>query len=193
MSRDPKRIAPPLGYGGLDRDHLTKHLLALAQRVGVDNVTMRGLAAEAGTSASSVYYHVNGKAEMLDLLIDAVVNTIEVPPEGDWEQRIVRLYLNGWRAMVAVPGIAGLLQRRPLTAAAATLDRVTRDILRESELPDKDLAAAHAVLFTQLLGSVELEHSRAKTGGAVHSGGSPESVFLYGLRAILTGIRQMPS
>jgi TetR/AcrR family tetracycline transcriptional repressor len=95
--------------------------------------------------------------------------------------------------MVAVPGIAGLLQRRPLTAAAATLDRATRDILRESELPDKDLAAAHAVLFTQLLGSVELEHSRAKTGGVVHSGGSPESVFLYGLRAILTGIRQMPS
>jgi len=191
VSRDPKRIAPPLGYGGLDRDHLTKHLLALAQRVGVDNVTMRGLAAEAGTSASSVYYHVNGKAEMLDLLIDAVVNTIELPPEGDWEQRIVRLYLNGWRAMVAVPGIAGLLQRRPLTAAAATLDRATRDILRESDLPETDLAAAHAVLFTQLLGSVELEHSRAKTGGAADSDGTREAVFLYGLRVILTGIRHM--
>jgi len=88
-------------------------------------------------------------------------------------------------------GIAGLLQRRPLTAAAATLDRATRDILRESDLPETDLAAAHAVLFTQLLGSVELEHSRAKTGGAADSDGTREAVFLYGLRVILTGIRHM--
>jgi TetR/AcrR family transcriptional regulator, tetracycline repressor protein len=175
----------------LDRDHLTKHLLALAQRVGVDKVTMRDLAAEAGTSASSVYYHVNGKTEMLDLLIDAVVNSIELPSEGDWEERIEALHVNGWRALVAVPGIAGLLQRRPLTAAAATLDRATRDILRGSKVPEKDLAAAHAVLFTHLLGSVELAHSIAKTGGAVDPGRTPESVFAYGLRAILTGIRHM--
>ena len=81
-----------LGYGMLDRDHLTKHLLELAQRVGVEKVTMRGLAAQAGTSASSVYYHVAGKAELLDLLIEAVVNSIEVPAEGEWQDRVVALY-----------------------------------------------------------------------------------------------------
>ena len=180
---------PALGYGALDRAHLTKHLLALAQRVGVDKVTMRGLATEAGTSASSVYYHVNGKTEMLDLLIEAVVNSIEIPQRGDWAERIVALYLNGWRAMVAVPGIAGLLQRRPLTSAAAAVDQATRNILRESGLPAEDLAAAHALLFTHLLGSVELQHSHVATGA--DSGGNPESVFLYGLQVILTGIRHM--
>jgi TetR/AcrR family tetracycline transcriptional repressor len=186
-----KRTVPPLGYGGLDRDHLTKHLLALAQRVGVDQVTMRDLAAEAGTSASSVYYHVSGKTEMLDLLIEAVVNTIELPSKGEWDQRIVALYVNGWRAFVAVPGIAGLLQRRPVAASAAILDRASRHILRESGLPANDVAAAHALLFTHLLGSVELQHSRTKTRGEVDLGGDPESVFVYGLRVILTGIRHM--
>jgi TetR/AcrR family transcriptional regulator, tetracycline repressor protein len=190
MTRDVEHAAPVLGYGALDRAHLTKHLLALAQRVGVDKVTMRGLATEAGTSASSVYYHVNGKAEMLDLLIEAVVNSIEIPQHGDWDERIVALYLNGRRAMVAVPGIAGLLQRRPLTAAAAAVDQATRNILRESGLPARDLAAAHALLFTHLLGSVELQHSLAATG-SVDPGGDPESVFLYGLHVILTGIRHM--
>jgi AcrR family transcriptional regulator len=187
----PRRSVPPLGYGGLDRDHLTKHLLALAQHVGVDKVTMRDLAAQAGTSASSVYYHVSGKTEMLDLLIEAVVNTIELPSDGDWEERIIALYVNGWRAFVAVPGIAGLLQRRPVAAQAAVLDRASRQILRESGLPAKDVAAAHALLFTHLLGSVELQHSRAATGGAVDLGGDPESVFSYGLRIILTGIRHI--
>jgi TetR/AcrR family tetracycline transcriptional repressor len=186
--RDPE---PVLGYGALDRVHLTKHLLALAQRVGVDEVTMRGLAAEAGTSASSVYYHVRDKAEMLDLLIQAVVDGIDVPTDGDWDQRIVGLYLNGWHAMVAVPGIAGLLQRRPLPTTAAALDRATRSILDESDLPATDVAAAHTLLFTHLLGSVELQHSRAKAGGSVDPGGDAESVFAYGLQVILTGIRHM--
>jgi TetR/AcrR family tetracycline transcriptional repressor len=185
-----RHLKPALGYGALDRSHLTKHLLALAQRVGVDKVTMRGLATEAGTSASSVYYHVDGKAEMLDLLIEAVVNSIDIPPDGDWDKRIVGLYLNGWRAMVAVPGIAGLVQRRPLTSAAAAMDRATREILRESGLPARDLAATHALLFTHLLGSVELQHSVAETGGFAGDE-DPESVFLYGLRVILTGIRHM--
>jgi TetR/AcrR family tetracycline transcriptional repressor len=182
VARDPQ---PALGYGGLDRAHLTKHLLALAQRVGVDNVTMRALATEAGTSASSVYYHVNGKTEMLDLLIEAVVNSIEIPQRGAWDERIIALYLNGWRAMVAVPGIAGLLQRRPLTSAAAAVDQATRNILGESGLRAKDFAAAHALLFTHLLGSVELQHNRAAANG------DPESVFRYGLQVILTGIRHM--
>jgi TetR/AcrR family transcriptional regulator, tetracycline repressor protein len=150
---------------------------------------MRGLAAEAGTSASSVYYHVNDKTEMLDLLIEAVVNGIELPTEGNWEQRIIALYSNGWRAMIAVPGIAGLLQRRPITSTAATLDRASRAILSESALPPDDVAKAHAVLFTHLLGSVELEHSREKTGAAVDLGGAPEAVYRYGLRVILTGFR----
>jgi TetR/AcrR family tetracycline transcriptional repressor len=182
---------PALGYGALDRDHLTKHLLALAQRVGVDKVTMRGLAMEAGTSASSVYYHVNGKTEMLDLLIEAVVNSIELPSDGDWEQRIIALYSNGWRAMVAVPGIAGLVQRRPITSTAAKLDRASRAILSESGLPAEDVAKTHAVLFTHLLGLVELQHSLEKTGAAADLGGASEDVFRYGLRVILTGIRHI--
>ena len=59
VARTSRRVAPGLAYGMLDREHLTKHLLELAQRVGVEKVTMRGLAVEAGTSASSVYYHVS--------------------------------------------------------------------------------------------------------------------------------------
>ena len=105
--------ARTLGYGMLDRDHLTKHLFELAQRVGVAKVTMRGLASQAGTSTSSVYYHVAGKAELLDLLIEAVVNSIEVPTKGEWQERVVALYTNAWRVLVTVRGIAGLLQQRP--------------------------------------------------------------------------------
>ena len=176
-----------LGYGMLDRDHLTKHLLELAQQVGVEKVTMRGLAAQAGTSASSVYYHVAGKAELLDLLIDAVVNSIEIPAEGEWQQRVVALYTNAWHVLVKVRGIAGLLQQRPHTTAAANMDRATRAILRESGLSKRAFTAAYALLYMHLLGSVELEHNRPAR--AAPGAGRAEAAFHDGLQIILTGLR----
>ncbi len=76
---------------------------------------MRNLAAEAGTSPSSVYYHVKDKAALLDLLVDSVLESIEIPPvDGDWEDRVVTLHTNAWQALVAIPGIAALIQQRPL-------------------------------------------------------------------------------
>ena len=179
--------ARALGYGMLDQDHLTKHLLELAQRVGVEKVTMRGLAVQAGTSASSVYYHVAGKAELLDLLIEVVVNSIEVPTDGNWEDRVVALYTNAWRVLVTIRGIAGLLQQRPHTTAAANMDQATRAILRESGLSKRAFNAAYALLYVHLLGSVELEHNRPAK--PAHRVGRAEATFRDGLQIILTGLR----
>jgi AcrR family transcriptional regulator len=170
-----------LRYGALDRAHLTKHLLQLAKRVGVHKVTMRELAAEAGTAASSVYYHVRDKRELLDLLIESVLAQIEVPQDGDWESRLVALYMSAWKVLVEVPGIAVLLQQHPHTAAATELDRASRAILGESGLDAEYFDAAHAALYIHLLGSVQLEHAAAH--------GPSERAFAYGLRLILTGLR----
>ncbi|MCQ4363413.1 TetR/AcrR family transcriptional regulator [Mycobacterium gordonae] len=175
--------APVLRYGALDREHLIKHLWQLARRVGVHKVTMRELAAEAGTRPSSVYYHVRDKSELLDLLIESVLAQIEVPPQGDWETRLVTLYTNAWQVLVEVPGIAGLLQGHPHTAAATDMDRATRRILRESGLPAEQFEAAYAALYVHLLGSVQLEHVRPTADGP------SDAAFSYGLRLILSGLR----
>jgi AcrR family transcriptional regulator len=178
--------APVLRYGALDRAHLTKYLLRLAKRVGVNRVTMRELAAEAGTAASSVYYHVRDKRELLDLLIESVLAQIDVPHEGDWESRLVTLYANAWKVLLDVPGIAVLLQEYPHTAAAAEMDRASRRILHESGLQADDFEAAHAALYIHLLGSVQLAHIRDTDATAE---GPSERAFGYGLRLILNGLR----
>ncbi|OBK24577.1 hypothetical protein A5634_02805 [Mycobacterium asiaticum] len=171
---------PVLRYGSLDREHLTKHLWELAKRVGVDKVTMRELAAVAGTRPSSVYYHVRNKSELLDLLIEAVLAQIEVPQSGDWESRLVLLYTNAWKVLLEVPGIAGLLLAHPHTAAATEMDRASRAILRETSLPAAYFEAAHAALYIHLLGSVQL----------AHLSGIGDEPFSYGLRLILHGLRK---
>jgi AcrR family transcriptional regulator len=178
--------APVLRHGALDRAHLTKHLLRLAKRVGVNRVTMRELAAEAGTAASSVYYHVRDKRELLDLLIESVLAQIEVPHEGDWESRLVALYANAWKVLLEVPGIAVLLQEYPHTPAATQMDRAARCILRESGLQAHDFEAAHAALYIHLLGSVQLAHISEADAMA---DGPRDRAFGYGLRLILNGLR----
>jgi AcrR family transcriptional regulator len=174
--------APVLRYGALDRAHLTKHLFQLAKRVGVNRVTMRELAAEAGTAPSSAYYHVRDKRELLDLLIESVLAQIEVPREGDWESRLVALYTNAWKVLLEVPGIAVVLQEHPHTTAATELDRASRAILRESGLRKEHFEAAHAALYIHLLGSVQLEHIR-------HADTPDDRAFSYGLRLIIAGLR----
>ena len=177
--------APVLRHGALDQAHLTKHLLRLAKRVGVNRVTMRELAAEAGTAASSVYYHVRDKRELLDLLIESVLAQIEVPQAGDWESRLVALYANAWKVLVEVPGIAVLLQEYPHTTAATEMDRASRRILHESGLHADYFEAAHAALYIHLLGSVQLAHIR---GTETTADGPSDRAFEYGLRLILTGL-----
>jgi TetR/AcrR family transcriptional regulator, tetracycline repressor protein len=178
-----RRTSSVLPYGALDRQHLVKHLLELARRVGVDNVTMRALATEAGTSASSVYYHVADKGALLDLLAESVLGNIEIPAEGDWEQRITELYSSAWRAMIEVPGIAALIQQRPLAGAAAAMDRTAKVIMAESGWPTEDLDAAHVVLYIHLLGSVQLEHHLQETGSR-----DAQQRFEQGVRVILAGL-----
>lgn len=179
-----RRTESVLAYGALDREHLVKHLLELARRVGVENVTMRNLAAEAGTSASSVYYHVKDKAALLDLLTDSVLENIEVPTDGDWVHRISELYTNAWQALVDIPGIAALIQQRPLIGTAHSLDQTAKQIMSESGWAPDDLESAHVVLYIHLLGSVQLEHHLQSTGA-----GDSQLLFQHGLRVILTGLQ----
>ena len=180
-----KRTGSVLPYGSLDREHLVKHLLELARRVVVENVTMRALASEAGTSPSSVYYHVRDKAALLDLLTDSVLGGIEIPAAGGWQQRIADLYTNAWHAMIEMPGIAALLQQRPLAGTADALDRSVRDILTESGWPADDVASAHVVLYIHLLGSVQLQHHLRLSGADRDA----ERLFQQGLRVILAGLQ----
>jgi hypothetical protein len=112
-----------------------------------------------------------------------VLGNIAVPVDGDWEQRITELYCSAWGAMIEIPGIAALIQQRPLAGPADAMDRIARQIMSESGWPAEDLDAAHVVLYIHLLGSVQLEHH-------LHESGSEHARrrFRQGLRVILAGL-----
>jgi TetR/AcrR family transcriptional regulator, tetracycline repressor protein len=174
------RTAARRAYGELGRPEVLAALRTVARRVGVQRVTMRELAAELGAAVPSVYYHVPGKRGALDLLGEAVLADIPVPEAGRWHARIIELYCAAREAISDVPGIAGVLQTGEGGDAARRLDRLSRALLAEAGLAKADVAAAHTVLYTYLLGSVSLAEAQGKR----QSSGQ----FRAGLRVIIAGV-----
>jgi TetR/AcrR family transcriptional regulator, tetracycline repressor protein len=183
-----------LRYGELDREHVVRVALALAERVGVQQLTMRALAQELGLSHTATYYHVPNKQEILDLVADRVLQRITIPDagEGTWEDRLRALYSSGHQELLKVPGIAQAVQNRPLTDTGRRLGEAAAGILLESGLDEQEAARAHALLFTYLLGAVGFAHvlgPRPGRGPARPPLDDPAAAFAFGLDVILAGLR----
>jgi AcrR family transcriptional regulator len=70
----------------LTRDRVLAAAVQLADRDGIDSVSMRRLAHELGIEAMSLYTHVRNKDDLLDGMVDAVIGEIPVDPaDGDWK------------------------------------------------------------------------------------------------------------
>jgi AcrR family transcriptional regulator len=62
------------------RPEITAAALAVADRGGLETVSMRNVAAELGTGGASLYRYVSGRDDLLDLMVDATAADIELPP-----------------------------------------------------------------------------------------------------------------
>ena len=65
----------------LNRERVIDAAVALADRDGLDALTMRQLGSELGVEAMSLYKHVANKDEILDAMVDLVISEIALPTE----------------------------------------------------------------------------------------------------------------
>ncbi|MEO8263358.1 MAG: TetR family transcriptional regulator, partial [Pseudolysinimonas sp.] len=76
---------------GLSKQRVVVEAVRLADREGVDGLSMRRLAAALGAGAMSLYHYVANKDELLDAMIDIVFEEIEPPREDtDWQAAMRR-------------------------------------------------------------------------------------------------------
>jgi AcrR family transcriptional regulator len=75
----------------LTEERVLRTAVALADRHGLEWLSMRKLADELGVSAMSAYYYVPNKARLVDGMIDIVFSEIEPPsPAIDWKEAMRR-------------------------------------------------------------------------------------------------------
>lgn len=145
----------------LTRDRVLRAAIELADREGIEAVSMRRLGAELSVEAMSLYNHVPNKAAVLDGIVETVINDIDFPQDiTDWKA-CIREMANSYReAASAHPNIVPLVATRPFnTVASLRPVEVGFEIFKEAGFgPEESLHA-----FRTLAGFVT-GYTLAETG-----------------------------
>jgi AcrR family transcriptional regulator len=97
----------------LDRDRIVGAAMAVADRGGLGQVSMRNVGRELGVEAMSLYHHITGKDALLDALVEAVFEMIELPTQRTgWRTGMVLRARSARGVLSAHPWAVGLIESR---------------------------------------------------------------------------------
>jgi AcrR family transcriptional regulator len=105
--REPGRA----GRSGLSVDSVVAAAIEVADAEGIGALTMRRVAEQLGVGTMSLYTHVPGKAELIDVMLDTVLGEVIAGDEsGSWRERLERIARD----------LEGLYHRHPWLLHVAT-------------------------------------------------------------------------
>lgn len=190
----------------LDIDKILDGALTVVDKHG--RLTMTDLAATLGTSASSVYHHVSGRAAIVELLRERVVAAaMEVPPlDGtDWVEQVAR-WMHSYRAALAEhPNLIPLLTEHTMTAGGVLrgYDRVAQ-LLRGAGVEPREVLLWISAFDSYALGAAldlaapddvwrrgvdDLPALDEALNAAPRGRRRADESFAIGLQALLVGLR----
>jgi AcrR family transcriptional regulator len=138
----------------LTRERVMAAAIKLADRDGIESISMRKLAQELGVEAMSLYTHVRNKNDLLDGMADAVISQIPMSAGGvDWKTSLRHLALAARSIMLRHPWAPRTVETRaaPGPAALQYVNSVL-GILREGGFSIAQTHHALHILGSRVLG-----------------------------------------
>jgi AcrR family transcriptional regulator len=166
IDEDPEPRIP------LTRDRILRAAVALADRGGVESLSMRKVAQELDVVPMALYRHVANKDEMLDGMVDVVVGEIDPPETGvDWKTAIRRRILSARRALLRHPWASRVIETRadPTPAVIEYMDQMIGLFLAGGFSIELTHHAMHAMGSRMLGFSQELFDDTADVDPAVEA------------------------
>lgn len=136
------------------RDRILDAAMDLADRRGIEAVTMRRLGQELRVEAMSLYKHIRDKDEVLAGIADRVAGEFSTPSsEGDWRTSIRDSSIAAHSVLLRHPWAGPLMESMldPGPARLAYLEAVV-GVLRRAGLSLPDVAHAFGALDSHLYG-----------------------------------------
>ena len=97
----------------LTRDRILRAAVRLADRRGIEALSMRALGRQLGREAMSLYNHVAGKDDLLDGIVDMVIGEIALPGRGmSWQEAMRKRALSAREVFARHPWAPGLIDSR---------------------------------------------------------------------------------
>jgi AcrR family transcriptional regulator len=109
------------------REEITAAAMSIADRDGLDAVSMRAVAAALGTGAASLYRYIESREDLLDLMTDAAGAEYRfAEPTGDWLADLIGIGQQARLIMRRHSWLATLVITRPVLGpnGLALLERV---------------------------------------------------------------------
>jgi AcrR family transcriptional regulator len=104
----------------LSRERVLRAAVELADRGGVEALSMRKLGQELGVDAMALYRHVRGKDDLLDGVVELIVGEIQRPPVGgDWKATLRGQAMGARAVMLRHPWARRVLEERGTSGPAA--------------------------------------------------------------------------
>ena len=197
--------------GRIDRDLIVERAVAIADREGIDALTMRRLAEACGLSPMGLYRHIRDRSELLDLIVQRVLEEIPTPPSrGSWQGRARRLFEGMRSVSLAHPGVVALgVQRATPVPAMARFTEHALDIVTQAGFAWREAMMVYDAMLMFTIGSVlwQIPRTGAEREGLLRSAtpsemphlfdyasvlGSrdPDAYFSYGFVALLAGLEK---
>ncbi|WP_296666276.1 TetR/AcrR family transcriptional regulator [Demequina sp.] len=151
----------------LSRQRVIEAALELADRDGIEALTIRALADRLGTRPMSIYHYVDGKDAVLDGLVEHVFAEMEAPAADlDWREAIRRRCHSARAVLVRHPWSVPLLEsRRSPGPELLRHHEAMLAALARGGLPLPLMAHAYAVLDSFVYGFAIEEASLPAQGG----------------------------
>ncbi|WP_051965565.1 TetR/AcrR family transcriptional regulator C-terminal domain-containing protein [Kitasatospora mediocidica] len=205
--------------GGLTMAAISAAALEIADREGLEALTMRRLAAVMGIRPTSLYRHVAGREELLVEVVDRVLGLVRLPdPELGWRSAIVlgagefRRVLLDHRSVVPLLTSSQLLGPHALRAREQSLRLLTDAGWSSQSAVQVYLTVTHFVIGSALLDTSKAArtaasrtamatlfselspagHPMLRAHAALLGGHDSDAEFRFGLRCLLDGIVRTP-
>ncbi len=96
------------------RAEITATAVELADREGLEAVSMRRVASALGTGAASLYRYVATRDDLLDLMTDSTASEYDLPgPSGDWQADLLAIARQARQIMRRHPWLPAMVIGRP--------------------------------------------------------------------------------
>ncbi len=138
----------------LQRERVLEAALAVAEREGLQRLSMRLVARELNVSTMALYRHVANKADLLDGLVERLLAELELPDDSlPWDQRLRMLAIE-LRALARRRRelFALLLQRRAVGDRATQARQAALRALRDAGLDRQAAERLELLLSTLAIG-----------------------------------------
>ncbi|MGP3919519.1 TetR/AcrR family transcriptional regulator [Nonomuraea sp. 10N515B] len=164
-TRDPRKTTSP----GRSREEIVRAAIELLDEEGLDGLSMRKLGAKLSAGATSLYWYVANKDELLELAYDEMWGELKVPDPKDvgWREATSVLAYSMRAAMLRHPWSADLLGRMPALGPQAiqVADRM-RKIFAAAGFQGMDVDYAAATVTAYVYGTTlpEIAWNNAMAG-----------------------------